>query len=78
MNDKRFIHPLDEAEKAIKQARRLTKKTYSLETLQALAEHNMDGLTPALRAVIAWAKKIEKDAKRLEAKRDRALARMGK
>jgi hypothetical protein len=65
----KFVHPLDRAEKAIQQARKLTKKTYGIETLQALAEHNMDGLVPALKALLAWAKDIEKSTKQLEAKK---------
>jgi hypothetical protein len=74
----KFSHPLDEVERTIKEARRMMKKTYSLEMMQALAEHNMDGLVPALRAALAWAKKIEKDARHLEAKRDRAMRKRGK
>src|SRR5688500_5751547 len=65
----RFVHPLDAAEQAIQEARKLTQKIYCIETVQALAEHNMDGLVPALVDLLAWAKQIKKDANHLEAKK---------
>ena len=72
MKDKKFVHPLDQATKAIQEARKLTKKTYSFELMQTLTQQTRDEFIPALKTALAWAKDIEKATKALDTKKRRA------